>query len=311
MDRNCDEIRGEHGSDARQIELVDRIARLVPVEGVHGTAFEPLALIRSNAPMSCLPAVYDPCLCVVVQGHKRVTLGDETFDYDPLNYLVVSVTLPVIGKIVKATPEQPYLCLRLDIDPREIGRLMLEMGARDVEGAPSSRGLYVASMSGALLDALLRLVRLLDDPSDLPVLAPSATREIWFRLLGGDFGHRLRDLTRADSQVRRIAGAIDRLRTHYDEPIRIDELAGLVHMSPSSLHQRFRAVTAMSPLQFQKQLRLHEARRLMLVEGMEAATAGHRVGYESPSQFSREYRRLFGAPPRRDVRAVAQVVALG
>lgn len=307
-DNDSSVIRGERLGDARQVELADRIARLVPEEGVHPTAYGPLSLIRSNEPRPCLPAVYEPSLCVVVQGYKRAVVGEEVFNYDPLNYLVVSVTLPVVGQIVEATPDRPYLCLRLDVDPREVGRLMLEMdaGVGDTGGAASNRGLYVASMSGALLDALLRLVRLLDVPSDLPVLAPLAMREIWFRVLGGDLGHRLRDLTRADGQAQRITGAIDRLRAHYDEPIRIDELAGLVHMSPSSLHHRFKAVTAMSPLQFQKQLRLHEARRLMLSEGMEAAAAGHRVGYESPSQFSREYRRLFGAPPRKEVRTAIQ-----
>ncbi|MCF7220666.1 AraC family transcriptional regulator [Lysobacter sp. TLK-CK17T] len=292
--------------DPRQQELAERIARWVPGDGVHASAWKSLTLIQASSPNDGLPSVYEPCLCVVVQGSKRALVGDRVFHYDPLNYLVVSVTLPAVGQILEASPERPYLCLRLDIDTEEVSRLMLDLGpdATTATAGAGEPGLYVASMSGALLDALLRLVRLLDEPRDLPVLAPAACREIHYRVLMGELGHRLRDLAVHDGRTQRVARAIEWIRSRFDQSLRIESLAEAVHMSPSSLHHQFKAVTAMSPLQFQKQLRLHEARRLMFSEGLEAASAAHRVGYESPSQFSREYRRLFGAPPRREVRAM-------
>ncbi|QDH70259.1 AraC family transcriptional regulator [Lysobacter alkalisoli] len=297
-------------ADPRQQELSERIARLVPGDGVHGSAWESLTLIQASTPNDGLPSVYEPCLCVVVQGSKRALVGDRVFHYDPLNYLVVSVTLPAVGQILEASPERPYLCLRLDIDTEEVSRLMLDLGpgAATATAGAGEPGLYVASMSGALLDALLRLVRLLDEPRELPVLAPAACREIHYRVLMGELGHRLRDLAVHDGRTQRVARAIEWIRSRFDQSLRIESLAEAVHMSPSSLHHQFKAVTAMSPLQFQKQLRLHEARRLMFSEGLEAASAAHRVGYESPSQFSREYRRLFGAPPRREVRAMRGVL---
>ncbi len=208
-----------------------------------------------------------------------------------------------IGHVLEATPEKPYLCLRLELDARMIGELLLQVGRS--AGAPSTdRGLYVARTSPQLLDAVLRLTRLLEEPSGAAILAPLVLREIHYRVLTGELGHRLRELCVVDSQVNRVARAIDLLRKRFTESLRIEDLAAVSHMSESSLHHRFKAVTAMSPMQFQKHLRLHEARRLMLTEGLEAAAAAHRVGYESPSQFSREYRRLFGAPPRREIETV-------
>lgn len=289
-------------------ELVDRIARLTPGDGVHDTAVRPLHLIRASSPSACTPSVYEPRLALVAQGRKVVTLSGETYHYDPLNYLVVSVTLPMVGQVIEASPEKPYLCLRLDIDPGEIARLM-----DDARGTPAMShehahhngsidlGLYAARINPPLMDAVLRLMRLLDTPQDVPVLAPMAIREILYRVLCGDLGHRLRALAATDSRSNRIAKAVAILRERYLHPLSIDDLAQSVHMSTSSLHHQFKAVTAMSPLQFQKQLRLHEARRLMMVNGLEAFAAAHRVGYESPSQFSREYKRLFGSPPRSEI----------
>jgi len=236
-------------------------------------------------------------------------VGGAVFQYDALNYLVISVTIPTVGQILEATPDKPYLCVRLSLDPREIGGLMLDAAAGDAQCSVVEPGLHVARVSDALLDAVLRLLRLLRTPRDVPVLAPLAVREIYYHVLMGELAPRLRELAAADSHSQRIAQAIDLLKRRFAEPVRIDEVADAAHMSASSLHHHFKAVTAMSPLQFQKQLRLHQARRLMLTEGMDAAAAGHRVGYESPSQFSREYRRLFGAPPKAEiqqVRAVAQ-----
>jgi AraC-like DNA-binding protein len=289
--------------DEQQADLAALVTRLTPQEGVHPSAIPGFTLIRANSPSVPMPSVYEPSLCIVVQGRKRAVLADEVYMYDALNYLTVSVTLPAIGQVLEASENRPYLCLRLELDARLIGELLLQIGR---SGVPPStdRGLFVARTSPQLLDAVVRLTRLLEQPRDASILAPLVMREIHYRVLTGELGYRLRELCVVDSQVHRIARAIDLLRKRFTESLRIEDLAAAAHMSESSLHHRFKAVTAMSPMQFQKQLRLHEARRLMLTEGLEAAAAAHRVGYESPSQFSREYRRLFGAPPRREIETV-------
>lgn len=286
---------------ALQAELSDRVAKSVPGDGVHGTPVPALWLARATRETHCVPAVMEPSLFVVVQGRKRVLLGEREFIYDALNYLVVTVTLPVRGHVIEATPEEPFACLRVVLDPKLIGELLSEIGPANPTPQGCECGVYLDCISDDLLDAVLRLVRLLDSPAAIPVLAPLALREIHYRLLVSPQGHKLRELSETDSQAQRIARAIELLKARYDQPLRVAELADAVHMSASALHHRFKAVTAMSPIQFQKQIRLHEARRLMVTEGIEAAAAAHRVGYESPSQFSREYRRLFGAPPRKDV----------
>lgn len=287
---------------APQRELAARIARLVTSDGIHASEIEALSLIRASEPSQPCSAVYQPSLCVVVQGRKQALLGDEVFVYDALNYLVVSVTLPVIGQILTATSAQPYLCLRISLDVRMLGELVLQAPAASPR--PADRALFLARTELPLLDALLRLVRLLDTPEEIPVIAPLILREISYRALSGDLGHRLRDLVVSDGGGQRVSRAIELLKSRYAEALSIEELADSAHMSVSALHHRFKAVTSLSPLQFQKSLRLHEARRLMLSEGLEAAVAAHRVGYESASQFSREYRRLFGAPPRREIVAL-------
>lgn len=292
-------------------ELAARVARIGKGDGLHGTPLPWLAAIRATAPSQPLPGVYHPSLCLVVQGRKHAIFGGEVLVYDPLHSLVLSTSLPVTGRIVDASPARPYLCLRIDLDPRLVHELLPRLGdaapAREpLEGGP----LQLVRVDARLLDAVLRLVRLLEEPDAMAVLAPMALREIHYRLLAGAFGPRLRALCDTDSQAQRIAQAIGLLRERYAEPLRVDALASVAHMSVSALHQRFKAVTAMSPLQFQKRLRLQEARRLMLSDGLDAAQAAHRVGYESPSHFSREYRRLFGAPPRREV-ALAQAPPAG
>ncbi|TMG96906.1 MAG: AraC family transcriptional regulator [Betaproteobacteria bacterium] len=290
-------------------ELIDLVKAFAPGDGLHETAIRPLQLIRASAPAQRLPAVYEPGVCVVVQGRKHAMLGSDLLVYDPLHYLVISVTMLPQGQIIEASPDKPYLCVRLNVDPRELSSLLLEAGpAEPAAVADSGRGLRVARVSEPLLDAVLRLLRLLRTPQDAPVLAPLAVREIYYRVLTGELGSRLRALAVADSQLHRISRAIDLLKRRYAEPLRIDEVAEAAHMSASSLHHHFKQVTSMSPLQYQKQLRLHQARRLMLGDGLDAAAAGHRVGYESPSQFSREYRRLFGAPPRAEIEQVRSVV---
>ncbi len=301
FDSSLQRIREITGMAERQQELSARVARLTPFDGTHQSAFPSLALTRGSVPTVCMPTVYQPCLAVVVQGRKRALLNDEVFHYDALNYLVVSVTLPAMGQVLEATPEHPYLSLRLNLDLEEIARLVLELGDRGPSPANADRGLFVARLDEPLLDAVLRMVKLLDTPEDVDVLAPVVQREIYYRVLRGELGSRLADLAQTEGGKHRIVRAIEWLKQHYAAPLRIEELAEAVHMSPSALHHRFKAVTAMSPLQYQKHLRLHEARRLMFADGIESATAGHRVGYESASQFSREYRRLFGAPPRSEI----------
>ncbi len=303
-DKASNVVSARLGLEAPQAELADRIARNVPGDGLHPTAIPSLSLIRASEPSQPLPTVYHASMCVVVQGRKRALLGDEVYDYDALNYLVVSMTLPMTGQIIEASPEHPYLCLRIDIDPALIGELQVHAAQPEPVRSSHERALYVARTSAPLLDAVLRLVRLLDTPEEAAVLSPLALREIHYRVLTGELGQRLRELCEVDGSAQRVARAIELLKARYAEPLRIEELAAAAHLSTSSLHQRFKAATAMSPLQFQKQLRLQEARRLMLMDGLEAASAGHRVGYERPSQFSREYRRLFGAPPRREVEAI-------
>jgi AraC-like DNA-binding protein len=294
---------------ARHQELAALVARLAPTDGMHESAIPSLAMIRNSVPTVCTPTVYQPCLAIVVQGRKRAVLNEEIYHYDALNYLVVSVTLPAMGQVLEASADRPYLCLRLNLDLDAIARLLLELGERGAPWSTADRGLFVARMDEALLDAVLRMVKLLDAPQDIAVLAPIVQREIYYRVLRGELAHRLIDLAQGDGGSHRIVRAIEWLKERYTVPLRVEELAHAVHMSPSALHHRFKAVTAMSPLQYQKHLRLHEARRLMFIDGIDCALAGHRVGYESPSQFSREYRRLFGAPPRAEIARLRQMGA--
>jgi AraC-like DNA-binding protein len=284
-------------------ELVWRVSHAtIAGDGIHITALPALQLVRISAPTPCTPTLYEPRLCVVVQGSKTATLGNQHYRYDPLHYLAVSMTLPMIGQVIEASAERPYLCLRLDIDPAGITELLRDNSSEAaVDGTEAA---FAARISAPLLDAVLRLMRLLDTPDDLAVLAPLAIREIYYRVLQGDLGGQLRAIVLNDGQPQRIAQAVNLLREHYHAPLRMEKLARNLHMSVSALHHRFKSATAMSPLQYQKQLRLHEARRLMLLEGLAAASAAHRVGYQSPSQFSREYKRLFGRSPRAEVAQV-------
>ena len=272
-------------------------------KGPHGpaSAIDDLYLTRYEEDVRGMPALAQPALCILAQGSKTLFLGDERYTYDPLHYMVVSVTLPITGAILQASPEHPCLGLRLDIDPAQISQLIAESGPMLVPNQSAGRGLFVEKSDQQLLDTLLRLLRLLDTPRDIAVLAPLVRRELMYRVLRGPQGWRLYEIALSNSQTHRVCQAIAWLNRHYQEPLRIEDLAREVNLSTSTLHHRFKAVTSMSPLQYQKQLRLQEARRLMLNDGLEAAVAGYRVGYESPSQFSREYSRLYGAPPIRDV----------
>jgi AraC-like DNA-binding protein len=283
-------------------ELAQRIERSTGHNGVHGTAWAPLTLARADTP-AAMPtvAVQEPSLCLVAQGGKQVLLGSEVFEYDASRHLLASVDLPVTGRVTEASAAQPYLCLILRIDPVQIAALLGELRLAHAELPPPTRGLSLATADPALIEVAVRMMRLLDTPDDLPALAPLLMHELLYRLLRSDQGGMLRHIAVADSPGQRISRAIGWLREHYRQPLRIEAIARHAHMSPSSLHQHFKAITAMSPLQYQKQLRLQEARRLLLAGAPDAASAGHEVGYDSPSQFSREYSRLFGAPPLRDI----------
>ena len=243
----------------------------------------------------------EPAVYVVVQGRKQVMVGDETYVYDPSQYLAVSVDLPALGNVVQATPNEPYLCLTLSVDPRDLAALIVEAGQQSPRDDHDGRAIYVSRLDAPLLDALLRLVKLLDTPRDVHVLAPLVLREINYRLLATEQFGRLAQLAIGDGRLRRVSGAIAWIKEHFAEPLQIDALAKRVNMSPSALHTHFKAVAAMSPIQYQKRLRLQEARRLLLTGATSAEGAAYQVGYASASQFSREYARLFGQPPRRDV----------
>jgi AraC-like DNA-binding protein len=281
-------------------EIAAIIAGHVSKDGFHATPIERVTLVRSSTVTMPMPSVYRPQLCLVAQGHKEVTLGDHVFRYAPGRYGVVTYDLPVIGRVVEATPDKPYLCLYLDFDPVMLGELALRVPPPPGAPAPPI-GKTVSDAGPSLLDAALRLLRLLDDPAALPVLGPLAEQEILYHLLAGPDGARMRHITSSQGRVAQVGRAIAWIGQNFRERFSIEQLAAEVGMSPSSLHEHFRAVTAMTPLQFQKQLRLQDARSLMLVDDIDVTTAALRVGYESPSQFSREYHRHFGEPPARDI----------
>jgi len=287
--------------EKQRAELAGIIARNTGEDGSYATAIQSLFVSRHSHSHDFASVLAQPALCIMAQGRKEVRLAYEEFNYDPLNYLVVSVSMPLSGRLADVSPLEPVLALRLDIDPAEISTLIADAGPLGVPNRPVGRGLYVERLDTPMLDAVLRLTRLLDTPKDIAMLAPLIRREILYRLLRSPQGHRLYEIAIANSQSHRVSQAIKWLNGNYEQPLRIDDLARGVNLSVSTLHHRFKAMTAMSPLQYQKQLRLQEARRLMLTEGLEASAAGYRVGYESPSQFSREYSRQFGAPPLRDM----------
>lgn len=255
-------------------------------------------------PCSCL---VEPSVALVVQGAKRALLGGDAYAYNIHRFLITSLDMPAMMQIAEASPERPYLGLTLKLDLAVMAELMVQGRQQPPREQPVGRGMVMGETTVPMLDSFRRLLALLDEPDAIPVLAPLIQREIYYRLLTSDQGARLWQIASVGSQSHRVARAIDWLKSHYVQPLRIDELASLVQMSASAFHHHFRLLTAMSPLQFQKWLRLNEARRLMLAEHADASTAAFQVGYESPSQFSREYSRLFGAPPRRDIEGLRRL----
>jgi AraC-like DNA-binding protein len=294
--------------DADREELIAIVERYAKIEGLTPTAWPALSFFRADSPSDRSCAMYEPCLGLLLQGNKHILLGDERFEQENGHYLISSIDVPVSAQVMRASPHHPCLCITLRLDPVRIGEWLSEVKLPKPATA-TARGLALSPVSMEILDPLLRLARLLDSPHDLPLLAPLIERELIYRLLTGEQGARLAQIAAAGGQGQHIARAIQWLKQHYNKPLRIGDLANMVNMSASSLHHHFREITAMSPLQYQKLLRLHEARRLLLTEGCDVATAAHRVGYESPSQFSREYSRQHGAPPLRDVNRLRQVAS--
>lgn len=282
-------------------ELAALIEQFAAGDGVNPTAIPRALLYRSSHPTDAIPAVYEPSVCFIAQGSKRLMTGDRALVYDKAKYLVVSVDIPVVGQILEASPKRPYLCLCLNLDRGMLGTLMLEAGISRADSDQPGPALSLSEVTDELIDAAVRLLRLLAKPQDIPILAPLAEREILYRLLHGGQAAKLKQIAFAESKLQEVNRAILWIKENFREPFSIDKVASEARMSASALHEHFKAVTAMSPLQFQKHLRLQEGRRLMLSQSIDAATAGHTVGYESPSQFSREYSRLFGAPPVRDI----------
>jgi AraC-like DNA-binding protein len=287
--------------------LVAAIERQTPTDGICVTAVPGLIIARLPHPSAPSALMVDPSLCLVVQGAKEVFLADEVYRYEPGQAMLISADLPISARVVEATPDKPCLAVRLSLDLALVGELLAECPDGESRG-PLERGVNVNPVEPQLLDAVGRLVDLLDSPQTFGPLVPLVIREITYRILIGPQGARLRQIVTAGAPARQIARAIRWLQDHFADSITGEELARKARMSLSGFHQHFKTVTGMSPLQYQKQMRLQEARRLMLGEGLDASEAAYRVGYESPSQFSREYRRLFGTPPRRDVSALKAVL---
>lgn len=286
---------------ADQQELADRIAQLAPQDG--SVELQPgVFLHHYSSPSKPVHRISEPAFCVIAQGSKAVLLGTERFRYDPAHYLITTVELPLTSQIIQASAERPYLGFRLTLTPTLVASIMMECSLtnpRDERGGV--KAIDVSKLDAELLDATLRLVRMLDKPNEYAALGQFVIREIIYRLLTGAQGSRMRHLATFGGYAHRMVRAVDAIRESFDQPIRIEEIARELGMSVSGFHAHFKAVTAMSPLQFQKHLRLHEARRLMLSENLDAAEAGFRVGYEDASHFNREYKRQFGKPPARDM----------
>lgn len=286
--------RLDHMIDIVQQHVLDgqRVATAIPF----------LSLLRSSHPTPVTKGVLKPSCCVILQGQKRVHLADDILDYGPGEYLVVSVDMPASGHIISATPDKPYLLLNIELDPAEIAAIVLEAQVA-IDTQQPVRGAFVGKTDESLQETLFQLVRLLQAPAaEAAFLAVGLKREIIYRMLNGPYGRQLYQNVVLDQQDRGISKAIAWLKERYDQTVRVEDLAQATNMSVSSLHHRFKAVTTMGPMQYQKQLRLQQARTLLLNGDVDATTAAYKVGYESASQFSREYRRLFGAPPMQDIK---------
>jgi len=290
-----------------RITLAGRIARWTEGRNILETPVPGLNLHRWETPTEPTSYMLPPSICLIGQGRKRLFLGEESYVYDTHRFLITSVDLPVVTQVIEASSDSPYLGLTLELDLRVIAQLML--GQQHMPSArPSQKrlGIAVSEVSAPLLDAFNRLIDLLEDADDIPALAPLVKQEIFYRLLRGEQGTLLRQIASAGNHGYQISRTIGWLKDNFSKPVKVEELASKAGLSLSAFHNHFRAMTAMSPLQYQKRMRLNEARRLMLTEHFDASMAAFKVGYESPSHFSREYSRQFGAPPMRDIKNLTQ-----
>lgn len=303
---------GERETQKEQInreELVERIARMLPEDG----KLEPIKgvrLARSTETGEPVYGVSDATFCITAQGCKEVFLGGHRYQYDPHSYLLSTAELPIMSRVLAASPQQPYLGIYIVIDPAVVASVMVEMGQLPPRSQAPARAIEVSPLDDSLLDAVVRLTRLLDSPTEARLLLPLVSREITYRLLCGEQGYRLRQMTVLGGHTHRIAQVVEKISREFNKSLHIEELARGIGMSVSSFHHHFKEVTAMSPLQFQKQLRLQEARRLMIGEALDATTAGFRVGYDDTSHFNRDYKRFFGVPPMRDVERLREMAVV-
>lgn len=302
LEANIIPLRHDSGHEQNLPRLAEIITKRTEGEHRVTTAIPGLVLHRWLTPTEPTSYMFAPHLCLIAQGVKRILLGEESYVYDANTFVVSSVELPIISQILEASPEKPYLGLTLELDLKEISRLMLQDDLPSSHAGPTNRGIGVSKLTPSLLKTVERLLELLDTPEEIPLFLPLVRQEIYYRLLMSDQENRLKQIIRAESRSWQIARAIDWMKENFDIPLSIKELAKHAGMSPSGFHQHFRALTALSPLQFQKKIRLNEARRLMLLENMDAGNASFQVGYESPTQFNREYKRMFGNPPRADIK---------
>jgi|KBSMisStaDraftv2_1062788.scaffolds.fasta_scaffold79212_2 AraC-like DNA-binding protein len=302
--------QGDNGADPNKTDA-GKLARLIgayaphdgtfdlPIPGLHASRF-------SRVNKECVHALSVSSLCIVPQGAKTVIVGDEVFEYDASRMIVFSVALPVAAQVTRASQSEPYLSMRLDLDPHKIAELVLKVFPHGLPPVQERSAVYLAAIDASIVDAATRLMECLGKPGDAELLAPLVMDEILIRLLRGPIGVRVAQMGFAESSVHRVAKAISWLRDNFSQPMKVEDLAEMVHMSVSSFHEHFKSVTSMSPLHYQKVLRLQEARRLMLSTIMDAGAASQRVGYLSASQFSREYSRFFGNAPTRDIAKLRQ-----
>ncbi|EJG0987763.1 AraC family transcriptional regulator [Vibrio parahaemolyticus] len=287
-------------------KLAKLIDRWTENANQYDTPISGLRFSRWTTPTPPTSYTHNPSICLIAQGRKRVLLGEESFIYDANHFLISSVDLPIIANIIEASEEQPYLGLIMELDLTEISQLIVDSELAFTQSKEAQKGIAVGELSESLLDAFVRLAELLDEGQNIKILAPIIKREIFYRLLMSEQGTRLHQIVTAGSHSHQIAKAIDWLKNNFVKPLSVGDLASYTGMSKSSFYTHFRSMTSMTPLQFQKKLRLSEARRLMLTENLDAMAATFKVGYESPSQFSREYSRLFGAPPSKDIKSLRE-----
>ncbi|HGF3748107.1 TPA: AraC family transcriptional regulator N-terminal domain-containing protein [Vibrio parahaemolyticus] len=287
-------------------KLAKLIDRCTGNANQYDTPISGLRFSRWTTPTPPTSYTHNPSICLIAKGRKRVLLGEESFIYDANHFLISSVDLPIIANIIEASEEQPYLGLIMELDLTEISQLIVDSELAFTQSKEAQKGIAVGELSESLLDAFVRLAELLDEGQNIKILAPIIKREIFYRLLMSEQGTRLHQIVTAGSHSHQIAKAIDWLKNNFVKPLSVGDLASYTGMSKSSFYTHFRSMTSMTPLQFQKKLRLSEARRLMLTENLDAMAATFKVGYESPSQFSREYSRLFGAPPSKDIKSLRE-----